>query len=486
MLLIFLFACGKKPDITPTTSTPSKTPPTTAPITPPTTPPTTPPVLNGNLLTGWWAPSSNSRYNFNLYFGTDNFSYIEPAGNGVPSSGYWRIAQDSIYFGSSLNGYVDIVYAVSKLTTDSLVFSILGSNIVGSQRYHRINRVAITSTAITTIAGSQANNAEDGLLALEASFYGQGGIITDSQGNIYFSDRENSKIEKITIADGIIHTIAGTGSTNPKPFVNNIPALSADLVNPTFLTMDASGNIYFSEEDFGNRVDKISAIDGKITCVAGSLTAVGDFTGDNGLATAATLKKPAGVAVDVNGNLYISDEQNYRIREITVSDGKIKTIAGTGKSGYSGDGGPAVSANIVVRDLSLDAAGNIYFTDYAYHCIRKITVSTGIITTVAGNGSAGSGGDGGPAKNALLNSPYGLKVSSNGTIYFSETGSYDIRKIDGSTGIINRIAGNGYTGYSDGIHATACSFINPCGVTVDASGNVYVNDALRIRKVSAN
>jgi len=453
---------------------------------PPPPPPTKTISIDKTLLTGWWAPAKNNPGDKSkIYFGTDGFYFSDTAKSIPPGAGFWKPVQDSIYIGPSSSTIGELVYFVTKLTTDSLVFKIQGSTI---HSYFKVNLPGITSTPISTIAGTGATGySGDGGRATVAQLDGQGGIITDKLGNIYFCDRGNNVVRKISATDGTITTIAGGGSNNGGTFINNIPATSAFLVSPAFLAMDANGNIYVSEPQT-NRVDKISAADGKISCFAGNIVNTpGAFKGDGGPAVSATLNEPQGLAVDAAGNLFIADLQNYRIRKVFASDGKITTIAGTGTDAYNGDGGLATAANLSVLDLSLDAAGDIYFTDFAHHCIRKIAVATGLITTIAGTGIEGGSGDGGEAINARLKLPFGIKVAANGDIYVADIGNYVVRKVDGATGIINKIAGTGFTGYSgDGIHATAYSFSNPYGIALDGAANVYVNDANRIRKIAAN
>lgn len=211
------------------------------------------------------------------------------------------------------------------------------------------------------------------------------------------------------------------------------------------------------------------------------------FSGDGGAALSAQLSMTDGVEVDAAGNVFISDQFNNRIRKVN-SSGIITTIAGTGTYGYSGDGGPATSANIASPlDLVVDASGNIYFCDYNNSRIRKIS-TTGIITTIAGTGVPGFSGDGGLATNAKLNLPEGIAIDAIGNIFIADRGNNRIRKIN-SSGIITTIAGTGVAGFSGDGGAAASAQINyPIDVEVDAIGNLYICDANnhRIRKINTS
>jgi hypothetical protein len=185
---------------------------------------------------------------------------------------------------------------------------------------------------------------------------------------------------------------------------------------------------------------------GLINTVAGTGTA--GYSGDNGAATSAALYAPQSLAVDIYGNIYIDDYFNNRIRLLNVSTGIITTVAGTGAAGYSGDGGSATSAKLnYPGGIAVDGSGNIYIADSTNSVVRKVTASTGIITTVAGNGSIGYSGDGGAATSAELDEPLSVAVDTAGNIYIS-TFDNRIRKVTKSTGIITTVAGNGTAGYT--------------------------------------
>jgi uncharacterized protein (TIGR03437 family) len=288
---------------------------------------------------------------------------------------------------------------------------------------------------------------------------------------------------------GIISTIAGNGAQGFSG--DGGPATSASLYDPDAVAMDVSGNLFIAEYG-NNRIRKASA-SGIITTVAGNGSY--GFSGDGGLATSAALGGPGGVAVDGSGNLFIADEGNNRIRKASAS-GIITTVAGTGPSceefepplcgGYSGDGGPATSAGLDGPiGVAVDGSGNLFIADFGNSRIRKVSAS-GIITTVAGNGNPSFSGDGGPAASASLSFPEGVTVDAAGNLFIADGGNNRIRKVS-ANGMITTVAGNGTLGFSgDGGAATSAELDNPGDVTVDASGNVFIVDNQRIRKVSSS
>lgn len=278
----------------------------------------------------------------------------------------------------------------------------------------------------------------------------------------------------------IISTVAGNGAMGYGG--DGGPAILATLYLPEGLAVDSIGNVYIADQSA--RIRKISTT-GIITTVAGD--GISGFSGDGGPATLAELHTDNGVACDGMGNLYIADNGSDRIRKVDVS-GIITTFAGTGAVGYSGDGGPATNAQFAnVDQVTTDKSGNVYTADEGNHCIRKISTA-GIITTVAGTGTAGFSGDGGAATAAQLNDPHDMAVDTAGNLYIADTHNCRIRKVN-TSGIITTFAGTGVPGYSgDGIPATAAEISYLYGVAADAFGNVYLSDNPsndRIRKVNA-
>lgn len=272
---------------------------------------------------------------------------------------------------------------------------------------------------------------------------------------------------------------AGTGAVGLTG--NGRPAASATVAAPGALAFDAQGNLYFA--DTLNHVVREVSSAGVITVVAGA--GIEGYGGDGAAATAAYLDTPTGVAVDTSGNLYIADSHNHRIRE--VSGGVISTIAGTGVPGFAGDGAAATAAQLWdPMGVAVDSNGNVYIADTNNHRIRKISGT--IISTIAGDGEQFFGGDGAAATSAVLDSPTSVAVDAAGTVYVADRHNQRVRMISGTT--ITTIAGSGAPSFSggfsgDGASAIAATLARPSGVSVDASGNIYIADTgnQRIREL---
>ncbi|MGP8217583.1 MAG: hypothetical protein ACLQQ4_18590 [Bacteroidia bacterium] len=340
----------------------------------------------------------------------------------------------------------------------------------------------LKAQVISTIAGdSIASYNGDGIAATSAELNNPTCVTTDAAGNIYIADEINNRIRKITASSGIITTIAGTGTFGYSG--DSGPATSAELSYPSGLAIDASGNVFIA--DFDNaRIRKITASTGVITTVAGNGT--WGYNGDGIAATSAELYGPYCVALDTAGNIYIADYQNNRIRKVTQSTGIITTVAGNGTGGYTGDGSQATSAELYRSyGVALDVNGNIYIADTYNNRIRKVTASTGIITTVAGDSLQGYNGDGIAATSAELFYPGSITLDDE-NIYISDDDNNRIRKIVMSSGIITTVAGSGKAGYNgDGITANAAELNYPAGVALD-EGNILIADFSnnRIREVN--
>jgi PKD repeat protein len=339
--------------------------------------------------------------------------------------------------------------------------------------------VAVTGAdTITTVAGNGTSGfSGDGGQATSAQL-GAVGIAVDAAGNVYVADQGNHRVRKVT-ADGVITTVAGTGERGFSG--DDGQATSARLNDPNGVAVDAAGNIYIA--DMGNmRVRRVSAA-GVITTVAG--TGFIGSSGDGGPATSATLAFPSGVAVDAAGNVYIADQLNDRVRKVTAT-GVIATIAGTGDAGFAGDGGQATSAQL--RNpfgVAVDVVGNVYIADRDNHRVRRVDAA-GVITSVAGTETFGFSGDGGPATSAQLKFPAGVAVDAIGSIYIADSNNHRVRRVS-TGGVITTVAGTGTAAFSgDGGQAISAQLDFPLGVAVDAIGNLYVADTgnRRVRKVT--
>jgi sugar lactone lactonase YvrE len=269
------------------------------------------------------------------------------------------------------------------------------------------------------------------------------------------------------------------------PAVAQISALTVPLILPSAIVFDAAGNLYFA--DTGDHVIRKFDTAGNVTIIAG--TGTQGFSGDAGPATSATLDSPQGLALDSKNNLYLADTHNYRIRELSLTTGIITTVAGTGTQGFTGDNALATAAQLnLPTALALDTAGNLYLADTGNHRIRKIAASTGIITTIAGTGTQGFSGDNASATAAAIDSPTGLALDAANNLYVADTHNHRIRKIAATTGIITTIAGTGTPGFSgDTAAATTATLALPHGLTLDAAGNLYLADTAnhRIRRIDA-
>ena len=322
---------------------------------------------------------------------------------------------------------------------------------------------------ITTVAGNGIGGySGDGGQATAAEIYHPNLITLDAAGNIYVADYLNNRVRKINTS-GVITSIAGNG--NQAYGGDNGQATAAELNGPCGLVFDGAGNLYISDSG-NNRVRKINSA-GIITTVAGNGNA--GYSGDGAAATLAELDNTGGIALDAALNIYITDANNNCIRKVSTT-GVISTFAGRGAVGYTGDGGQATAAELNTPvDVKIDTAGNVYFSDFSNNCVRKVNTA-GIIITVAGNGVSGYAGDGGQATLAQLNKPNGLSLDAFGNLYIADFLNERVRKIN-TAGIITTIAGNGTAGYSgDGGQATAAEFSEPDGLAFDGAGNLYVTD----------
>ena len=331
---------------------------------------------------------------------------------------------------------------------------------------------------ITTVAGSgRGGPLGDGGPATQANLINPIGLALDRQGNLYIADPVAFRVRRVT-PEGTISTFAGGGI-----FVgDDRPATSAFVV-PTGLAFDAEGNLLIA--DFSNnRIRKVSTA-GIITTIGG--TGQAGFLGDRGLALGATFNQPFAVATDGGGGVIICDRGNSRVRRISAG-GTVTTIAGNGQYRLARDGAALDAQFRVLEGLALDSAGNLIVSERGGHRLRRIG-RDGTIRVLAGNGTPGFSGDGGPALNALVNTPFGVAVDRQDNVYFADQLTLRVRKID-TRGTISTVAGNGLPGFGvatgDGGPAVQASLSVPSGIAVDADGNLYIAETSghRIRKVN--
>ncbi|MGB0064807.1 MAG: RHS repeat-associated core domain-containing protein, partial [Terracidiphilus sp.] len=457
----------------------------------------------------YWITASYSGDDANSSSSNSNVITISPA---VPTISIGNIPSSATYGGSfavtyTYSGNESPIVSVSSstpgvCTASGITVSFVGigtctlaasasatpdyAAVTGSPQSFTVATPAFVLPAqgnISTIAGNgTAGYSGDGGAATGSEINAPRGSFVDSAGNVYIVDYSNNRIRKITASTGIVSTVAGNGTAGYSG--DGGQATSAKLNAPTGVAVDSAGNLYIAD-DSNNRIREVNATTGVISTIAGNGTA--GYSGDGGPATSAEFNLPSGVVIDAAGNIYIADSGNNRIREVNASTSVISTIAGTGTAGYSGDGGAAISAELNdPTRLVLDSADDIYFADTNNNRIREVTAATGVMSTVAGNGTAAYSGDGGAATSAKISGPRGVAVDSAGDIYIADTGNNRIRMVTAGTTVISTIAGNGTAGFSgDGGTAVSAELNGPFGVALDSARNIYIADTSnqRIRVV---
>jgi uncharacterized protein (TIGR03437 family) len=470
------------------------------------------------LMAGGLAIDSAS----NLYIAED---YTDQIRKVAPSGVLTLVA------GSGTYGFQNGPASSAQFATPYGITLDAGGNLFVADVNNGVVREVSAAGIVSTVAGTPVFSfSGDGGPALEATFRFPEGVTIGGDGNLYIEDTGNFRVREVT-ADGTIHSVAGSGQFESTP--DGTPAESATLVGPNFISFDPSGrlliadggdftvrrinsdgtiqtiagtgvqgvgdgyvltygepanqtligtprqavadtkgNIYISD-DYAGAVYIITP-DGILNVFAGQ---VGDYASgsDNIPATSSSFINPEGLALDQNGNLYISDPYDNRIRKV-ATNGIITTFAGTGAAGYSGDGGPANQAMLnLPQGIAIDSKGDLIIADGGNNRLRMVTPD-GNISTIAGNGTGASTGNGGPATAASLNDPYVVATDSAGDIFLIETGGRTVRRIS-PDGTIAVAAGNGHRGFAgDGGPAIEASFGDADGLAVDSTGNLYVSD----------
>jgi sugar lactone lactonase YvrE len=439
-----------------------------------------------------------------------------------------------------------------------IVLDAAGNMFIADRSNHRIRKVSAATGLITTVAGNgtatgsidggdvgnPVDDLGDGLPATQASLNLPWGVAVDAAGNLYIGDTGNHRVRKVNASTGLISTIAGNGVFGFDG-QEDVSGPSSSMAGPNSLSLDGQGNLLIADSHFDlydlpleeehayHRVRRLNLATGIISTVPGTIglgatQAISDaagniyiadhwlnriwvntdtlagngtvsFAGDGYPARYARFNGPGALAFDAAGHLYVGDQHNHRVRRVHAETGIVTTVAGNGVDRTAGDNGPAAASSLMwPSDLAFDAAGNLYIADYAANRVRKVTAATGVITTVAGNGTQGFGGDGGQAKLALLAAPTGVAVNGAGDLFIADSDNNRVRKVSAATGIITTVAGTGWAYHefdgpggstvdeiNDGGPATSASVSYPLDLLLDPAGNLLISDAYsRLRRVT--
>ncbi len=327
--------------------------------------------------------------------------------------------------------------------------------------------------SISTVAGTgKQGHSGDGGPATKADIDNPFGVVRGPDGALYFCEYTGHRIRKIT-PDGVIHTIAGTGAAGYTG--DGGPATQATFNKPHEIRFDAAGDLFIVDM-VNHAVRKIDMKTGIISTVAG--TGEPGYSGDGGPATAATLAQPHSIQFGPDGNLYICDIKNHVIRLLDMTSGVITTFAGTGKAGDTPDGSPIEGTPLKgPRSLDFDKDGNLWLATREGNQVFKFDLKTGIIHHLAGTGKKGFTGHGGPAKEATLSGPKGIAIDAKGNVWLADTESHSVRMIDMKKGTLELIAGTGEKGDGADGDPLQCKLARLHGIYVDADGGVYIGDS---------
>jgi DNA-binding beta-propeller fold protein YncE len=359
--------------------------------------------------------------------------------------------------------------------------------------------------------GEKAYNG-DGLDRLTTALYWPMDLdFAPGGGPAYLLDWQNHRVRRVA-ADGRIATVMGNDLVGDGPRdqgdmkPGGAPGTDVELNHPTDVTFSPVDGSVLVAAWHNHKIRRLDTSSGMVTVLAGSAPGK---TGDGAAATAALLNQPKAVAVDAGGNIFIADSRNHRIRRIDAASGMIATVAGTGTAGFAGDGGGPLQASFHMQleictttaegivkcgnenpepggGITLDAQGNLLVADTYNNRIRKIDLAAGVVSTIAGNGTPGFGGDGGPALEAALFHPRDLEVGPDGRLFIADTDNHRVRVVDLGTGLIQTAAGDGEGRFGgDRGPAVKASLQRPFGVALDGEGNLFVADTFnnRIRRI---
>lgn len=326
---------------------------------------------------------------------------------------------------------------------------------------------------IETVAGTgRQGHTGDGGPATQADLDNPFGVVRGPDGALYYCEYTGHRIRKIT-PDGIIHTIAGTGEAGYSG--DGGPALKATFNKPHEIRFDAAGDL-FVVDMVNHAVRKIDMKSGLITTVAG--TGEAGYSGDGGPATKAQLAQPHSIQFGPDGNLYICDIRNHVIRLLDMKTGVISTFAGAGKPGETPDGSPIQGTPLKgPRSLDFDKDGNLWLATREGNQVFKFDLKAGVIHHVAGTGKKGFTGHGGPAKEATLSGPKGIAIDADGNVWLADTESHSVRLIDVKKGTLELIAGTGKKGDGPDGDPLKCDMARLHGIYVDADGGIYIGDS---------
>ncbi len=404
----------------------------------------------------------------------------QPTGIAVDRSGvlYVADAEAGVVLRRSPDGAVTVVADRSRGLNRprDVALGVAGELFVADGR--RVWKIGAEGSMSLFAGGSTSAVWGDGVKATSARLDGPIGVAVDAGGDLYIAEEGRYRIRKVD-QTGLIRTVAGTGESGTDG--EEGPATAARLVDPVAVAIDGLGRLWIADY-LGNRVRRVET-DGTIRTIAGN--GEPGYDGDAGGAAVALLNRPRDIAADGHGNVYVADSLNHRVRRIDAGGG-IATVAGSGVRGYAGDGGLAINAQLDTPvAVAVDAAGNLYIAEAGNNVVRRVTRS-GLVYTVAGNGRRGYVGDGGPATDAALNFPSAVAVDAGGRLWIADTNNHCIRRVSAG-GRIETIAGDGVPGFGgDGGAAAEARLRFPSDVAVAPDGSVYLADLgnRRIRKLT--